>query len=99
MRNACLTLMNSATSSAKRCRRKNEKCDGENEQTIDSMAFQTLLSDVISFERHLEGGLWWGNEHVALSVNDGRTYELELRVALTGLVNTATPNTPTSVYM
>ena len=50
--------------------------------------FQRRLSDVISFERDwdaykhgfgpLEGDLWWGNEHVALSVNDGRTYELRV---------------------
>ena len=50
--------------------------------------FQRRLSDVISFERAwdaykrgfgpLEGDLWWGNEHVALSVNDGRTYDLRV---------------------
>ena len=50
--------------------------------------FQRRVSDVISFERDwdaykhgfgpLEGDLWWGNEHVALSVNDGRTYDLRI---------------------
>ena len=42
--------------------------------------FQRRVSDIVSFERDwdaykrgfgpLEGDLWWGNEHVALSVND-----------------------------
>ena len=50
--------------------------------------FQRRVSNLVSFERNwdtykigfgsLDGNLWWGNDNLALALNDGRSYDLRV---------------------